>query len=81
MFSHILICVFVIAAELEEEASRPVKDTKTLSTDLIEYVQHMIREHREDFKVRVFFLCCQLLSVFKFLHNEIKIKIIFPPPH
>lgn len=75
---------FVISAELKEEASRPVKDTKTLSSDLIEYVQHMIREHREDFKVRVgvFFLCCQLLlsvclSVevdFKFLPKEIENK-------
>ncbi|XP_056140369.1 nucleolar protein 16 [Lampris incognitus] len=36
--------------QLEEEASRPEKDPKTLSTDLIEYVQHMIREHKEDHK-------------------------------
>lgn len=37
---------------MEEEASLPRKDTTTCSTDLIEYVQHMIREHGEDYKVR-----------------------------
>ncbi|KAM7374039.1 hypothetical protein PAMP_006716 [Pampus punctatissimus] len=36
--------------QLEEEASRPERDSKTLSSDLIEYVQHMIREHKDDFK-------------------------------
>ncbi|XP_028323458.1 nucleolar protein 16 [Gouania willdenowi] len=36
--------------QLEMEASRPEKDTKTLSSDLIEYVQHMIREHGDDYK-------------------------------
>ncbi|XP_068600789.1 nucleolar protein 16 isoform X1 [Brachionichthys hirsutus] len=36
--------------QMEEEAGRPVKSSKTLSTDLIEYVQHMIREHRENYK-------------------------------
>ncbi|KAG7217167.1 hypothetical protein INR49_027708 [Caranx melampygus] len=35
---------------LEEEASQPEKDRKTLSSDLIEYVQYMIREHNEDYK-------------------------------
>ncbi|XP_037603888.1 nucleolar protein 16 [Sebastes umbrosus] len=35
---------------LEEEANRPEKDSKTLSSDLIEYAQYMIREHSEDFK-------------------------------
>lgn len=45
--------VFVVVAELVEEASRPAKNTKSLSTDLIEYVQHMIREHKDNFKVRV----------------------------
>ncbi|KAK2828037.1 hypothetical protein Q5P01_019071 [Channa striata] len=30
---------------LEDEAGRPEKDTKTLSSDLIEYVQYMVREH------------------------------------
>lgn len=39
-------------AELEEEASRPEKDSKTLSSDLIEYVQYMIREHNDNYKVR-----------------------------
>jgi len=36
--------------QLEEEANRPEKDTKTLSSDLIEYAQHMIREHKDNFK-------------------------------
>ncbi|XP_034540305.1 nucleolar protein 16 [Notolabrus celidotus] len=35
---------------LEEEAGLQEKDTKTLSSDLVEYVQHMIKEHNEDFK-------------------------------
>ncbi|CAI5642653.1 nucleolar protein 16 [Oreochromis niloticus] len=39
-----------IVQQLEAEASLPGKDTKTLSTDLIEYVQYMIREHNEDYK-------------------------------
>lgn len=52
--------VFVVVTELVEEASRPAKNTKSLSTDLIEYVQHMIREHKENYKVRVgmFFIYC-----------------------
>nr|XP_046266830.1 nucleolar protein 16 [Scatophagus argus] len=36
--------------QLEEEASRPEKDSKTLSSDLIEYVQYMIREHNDNYK-------------------------------
>ncbi|CAJ1063322.1 nucleolar protein 16 [Xyrichtys novacula] len=36
--------------QLEEEAARPEKDTKTLSSDLIEYAQYMIREHKDNFK-------------------------------
>ncbi|XP_054481956.1 nucleolar protein 16 [Anoplopoma fimbria] len=36
--------------QLQEEADRPEKDVKTLSTDLIEYAQYMIREHTDDFK-------------------------------
>ncbi|KAM8742020.1 nucleolar protein 16 [Acanthopagrus schlegelii] len=36
--------------QLEEEANRPVKDTKTLSADLIEYVQYMVREHKDNYK-------------------------------
>lgn len=47
-FPHLSVCV---CAELEEEASRPEKDTKTLSSDLVEYVQHMIREHGANYKV------------------------------
>ncbi|XP_063342370.1 nucleolar protein 16 [Pelmatolapia mariae] len=39
-----------IVQQLEAEASLPGKDTKTLSTDLIEYVQYMIREHNQDYK-------------------------------
>uniref|UniRef100_A0A1A8LE82 Nucleolar protein 16 n=2 Tax=Nothobranchius TaxID=28779 RepID=A0A1A8LE82_9TELE len=39
-----------ILSKLQEEASLPEKDTKTLSSDLIEYVQHMIREHHDDHK-------------------------------
>ncbi|XP_010869263.1 nucleolar protein 16 [Esox lucius] len=35
---------------LVAEASLPVKDTKTLSTDLIEYVQYMLREHSDNYK-------------------------------
>lgn len=41
-----------VCAELEQEASLPEKDSKTLSSDLIEYVQHMIREHGDNYKVR-----------------------------
>ncbi|GAA6232526.1 nucleolar protein 16 [Lates japonicus] len=36
--------------QLEEEASRPEKDSKTLSSDLIEYIQYMIQEHKDDYK-------------------------------
>nr|XP_020646782.1 nucleolar protein 16 [Pogona vitticeps] len=36
--------------ELEAEASLPEKKSQTLSTDLIEYVQHMIRNHAENYK-------------------------------
>lgn len=54
--------VFVVVTELVEEASRPAKNTKSLSTDLIEYVQHMIREHKDNYKVRVGFLSTVTLS-------------------
>ncbi|TSP68532.1 Nucleolar protein 16 [Bagarius yarrelli] len=37
-------------SEMEEAANQPRKDTTTCSTDLIEYVQHMIREHGEDYR-------------------------------
>ncbi|KAL6098390.1 nop16 [Pungitius sinensis] len=39
-----------VVNQLQEEANRPEKDGKTLSSDLIEYVQYMIREHNDDFK-------------------------------
>ncbi|KAM4545924.1 nucleolar protein 16 [Odontesthes bonariensis] len=39
-----------IINKLEEEASLPEKDSKTLSSDLVEYVQYMIREHKDDYK-------------------------------
>ncbi|XP_072301640.1 nucleolar protein 16 [Eucyclogobius newberryi] len=39
-----------VLSQLEEEANLPEKDTKTLSSDLIEYVQHMMREHKDDYK-------------------------------
>ncbi|KAK3524299.1 hypothetical protein QTP70_027028 [Hemibagrus guttatus] len=39
-----------VVREMEEEANLPRKDNTTCSTDLIEYVQHMIREHGEDYK-------------------------------
>lgn len=37
---------------MEEEASLPRKDNTTCSTDIIQFVQHMIREYGEDYKVR-----------------------------
>ncbi|KAF7249555.1 Nucleolar protein 16 [Varanus komodoensis] len=36
--------------ELEAEASLPEKKSETLSRDLIDYVQHMIRNHGENYK-------------------------------
>ncbi|XP_077448618.1 nucleolar protein 16 [Stigmatopora argus] len=36
--------------QLQEEANLPRKNTASLSSDLIQYVQHMIREHKEDYK-------------------------------
>ncbi|XP_019390864.1 PREDICTED: nucleolar protein 16 [Crocodylus porosus] len=36
--------------ELEHEASLPEKKSQTLSKDLIDYVQHMIRNHGENYK-------------------------------
>ncbi|XP_036378842.1 nucleolar protein 16 [Megalops cyprinoides] len=35
---------------LEEEANLPTKDTKSLSRDIIEYVQYMIKEHNDNYK-------------------------------
>lgn len=60
------VCVCA-CAELEEEASRPGKDSKTLSSDLIDYVEHMIRQHGDDYKVsgtsRLHLLFTQLLCI------------------
>lgn len=39
-----------VLAELEYEASLPEKKSETLSRDLIDYVQHMIRNHGENYK-------------------------------
>ncbi|KAM8835068.1 nucleolar protein 16 [Synchiropus picturatus] len=39
-----------VITQLEEEANRPIKNTKTLSADLIEYVQYMIRHHKDNYK-------------------------------
>ncbi|KAF5897399.1 nucleolar protein 16, partial [Clarias magur] len=39
-----------VLKEMEKEASLPRKDNTTCSSDLIEFVQHMIREHGEDYK-------------------------------
>lgn len=44
------VCLWV-CTELQEVASQPERDSKTLSSDLIEYVQHMVREHKDDYKV------------------------------
>ncbi|KAF0022766.1 nucleolar protein 16 [Scophthalmus maximus] len=46
---HIVTKPYVLD-QLEEEASRPEKDSKTLSSDLIEYVQYMIRQHKDNYK-------------------------------
>ncbi|XP_031724881.1 nucleolar protein 16 [Anarrhichthys ocellatus] len=39
-----------VVNQLQEEADRPEKDSKTLSSDLMEYAQYMMREHGDDFK-------------------------------
>ncbi|XP_023700552.1 nucleolar protein 16 [Paramormyrops kingsleyae] len=39
-----------VIKEMEAQAKLPKQDTRTVSTDMIEYVQHMIREHKEDYK-------------------------------
>ncbi|KAF3705517.1 Nucleolar protein 16 [Channa argus] len=46
---HVVTKPYVLK-HLEDEASRPEKDSKTLSSDLIEYAQYMIREHGDDYK-------------------------------
>ncbi|XP_061607188.1 nucleolar protein 16 [Phyllopteryx taeniolatus] len=47
--AHIVTKPYVLN-QLEEEANLPGKASKTLSSDLIEYVQHMIREHKDNYK-------------------------------
>lgn len=37
---------------MEAQASIPVEIIKTLSRDLMEYAQHMVKEHGEDYKVK-----------------------------
>ncbi|XP_030649662.1 nucleolar protein 16 [Chanos chanos] len=39
-----------VIRDLEAEASLPSNTKTTCSTDMIEYVQHMVREHNEDYK-------------------------------
>ncbi|KAL6470346.1 hypothetical protein MHYP_G00214650 [Metynnis hypsauchen] len=39
-----------VVREMEAEASLPTSDQPTCSSDLIEFVQHMIREYNEDYK-------------------------------
>uniref|UniRef100_A0A1A7Y2Y7 Nucleolar protein 16 n=1 Tax=Iconisemion striatum TaxID=60296 RepID=A0A1A7Y2Y7_9TELE len=46
---HVVTKPYVLN-KLQEEANLPEKDTKSCSSDLIEYVQHMIREHHDDHK-------------------------------
>ncbi len=37
---------------MEVEASLRGEDRTTCSTDIMEYVQYMVKEHNEDYKVR-----------------------------
>ncbi|XP_077597495.1 nucleolar protein 16 [Stigmatopora nigra] len=39
-----------VIKQMEEEANLPRKSTASLSADIVQYVQHMIREHKEDYK-------------------------------
>ncbi|KAJ8385414.1 hypothetical protein AAFF_G00189400 [Aldrovandia affinis] len=39
-----------VIKDMEAEANIPGKDTKSLSTDTIEYVQYMIKEHNDNYK-------------------------------
>ncbi|CAL8281368.1 nucleolar protein 16 [Gadus morhua] len=39
-----------VLRKMEEEASQRFDDDKSLSRDLIDFVQHMVREHGEDYK-------------------------------
>ena len=43
--------VSVLCLEMEYEASLPEKKSNTLSRDLIDYVQYMIQNHGENYKV------------------------------
>ncbi|MEQ2254625.1 Nucleolar protein 16 [Ilyodon furcidens] len=46
---HVITKPYILD-KLQEEASLQEKDSKTLSSDLIEYVQYMIREHKDNYK-------------------------------
>uniref|UniRef100_G3QC96 Nucleolar protein 16 n=1 Tax=Gasterosteus aculeatus aculeatus TaxID=481459 RepID=G3QC96_GASAC len=52
--SSVSTCCGSVVAEQHhqksKEANVPERDCKTLSSDLIEYAQYMIREHNDDFK-------------------------------
>lgn len=39
-----------VMRKLEEEANQPFEDDKSLSRDLIDFVQHMVGRYRDDFK-------------------------------
>ncbi|XP_012695558.1 nucleolar protein 16 [Clupea harengus] len=39
-----------VVRDMEAQASIPVEIIKTLSRDLMEYAQHMVKEHGEDYK-------------------------------
>ncbi|TRY99857.1 hypothetical protein DNTS_006504 [Danionella cerebrum] len=39
-----------VVEEMEAEASVPREDKTTCSTDLIEYVHHMVKEHKDNYK-------------------------------
>ncbi|KAF6739527.1 Nucleolar protein 16 [Oryzias melastigma] len=49
-YHYLQFCFVPAESKLEEEASLPEKDCKTLSSDLMEYVQYMIRQHKDDYK-------------------------------
>ncbi|XP_056586618.1 nucleolar protein 16 [Triplophysa dalaica] len=49
MDSNVPLKPYVIKA-MEEEASQKVSQKLTCSRDMIEYVQHMVREHNENYK-------------------------------
>uniref|UniRef100_G3NFJ8 Nucleolar protein 16 n=1 Tax=Gasterosteus aculeatus TaxID=69293 RepID=G3NFJ8_GASAC len=47
---HGIVTKPYVLNQLQKEANVPERDCKTLSSDLIEYAQYMIREHNDDFK-------------------------------